>query len=147
MADLEIDGDLVRELALLLEETGLIEIEYAVDGRRIRVTRPGPARIEAPIATAPAPIATATPAKTAGDEPPAGAVTAPMVGTVFTTPEPDAAPFVQVGDIVEEGRVLFLIEAMKTFNPVRAHRPGTVKEILVESGMPVEYGEPLMILE
>ncbi len=148
MAPLEVDEDLIRRLSALLEETGLGEIEYAQGKMRVRVARGGGARagpvshgaptIAAdPAAEAAAPLAANTEA----------AVIAPMVGTVYVSPEPGAAPFVRPGDVVEEGQTLLLIEAMKTFNPIRAPRAGRVARVLVSDAMPVEYGEALVILE
>lgn len=143
--DLSIDGDLVRSLAALLEETGLTEIEYAVGERRIRVARGGTAvAFAAPSAAAPAesrPEARAA----AVDHP--GAIKAPMVGTAYIAPQPDQPPFVKLGDKVEEGHVLLIIEAMKVMNQIRAPRAGRVAEILVADGSPVEYGQVLMVIE
>lgn len=142
--------DLVRELAALLEETGLTEIEIGEGAGRIRVAR------------APVPVAPAAPRRAAaprepedGDRPATGladnshpgAVTSPMVGVVYVAPEPGAKPFVSVGDEVREGETLFVVEAMKTINPIRAPRPGRVARIVAENGAPVEYGEVLLILE
>jgi acetyl-CoA carboxylase biotin carboxyl carrier protein len=144
--DLRIDGELVRALAALLAETGLSEIEYAVGDRRIRVARqaaPGVAVIPVePAARAEAAAPTAAPA---AEHP--GTVKAPMVGTVYLSPQPDAAPFVKLGDAVAEGQVLLIIEAMKVMNQIRAPRAGRLIRILVGDGGPVEYGEPLMVLE
>jgi len=142
MGWLDVDAELVKKLARLLEETGLTEIEYRAFGRSLRVSRRhgGHAPAEA---AAPAP-AEAAPA--IGPEHP-GAVTAPVVGTVYVAPEPGAPPFVAVGDTVKKGQTLLIIEAMKTMNPVVAPRAGRVAQILVEDGTPTEYGEVLMILE
>lgn len=140
-----IDKDAIRELAELLEETGLSEIEIEADGQRIRVARGG---AYTPVA-APAP-AQGTPPATAGAAEIAShldAVTSPMVGTIYVSPEPGAAPFVKVGDKVSAGQTLFIVEAMKTMNPVAAPRDGTVAEILISDNQPVEYGEPLLILD
>ena len=146
MSDFDIDGDLVRRLAALLEETGLTEIEYAAGEQRVRVSRaatgvlaagaPNGAVREAPLAEADTGAASHP-----------GAVTAPMVGTVYLAPEPGADPFVRVGDQVTEGQTLVLIEAMKTYNPVRAPRGGKVTQIMVADSAPVEYGQDLIILE
>lgn len=148
----DVDSDLVRKLADLLEETGLTEIEYATDSWRIRVVRSAgstpaaaPATNSAAAANNPAPAQAASTMEVEESHP--GAVTSPMVGIVYLTPEPGAAPFIKVGDAVEEGQTLLLIEAMKTFNEVRAQRAGKVTQILVEDGAPVEYGEELLILE
>ena len=147
MAPLDIDEDLIRRLSALLEETGLGEIEYAEGETRIRVARGGGRAVPVPHA-APAvmadPTAEAAVPVGANTE---GAVTAPMVGTVYVSPEPGSAPFVRPGDTVEEGQTLLLIEAMKTFNPVRAPRAGRIARVLVSDAMPVEYGEALVILE
>lgn len=148
----DVDSDLVRKLADLLEETGLTEIEYATDSWRIRVVRsagsaPAATSVTNPAAAAnnPAPAQAASTMEVEESHP--GAVTSPMVGIVYITPEPGAAPFIKVGDAVQEGQTLLLIEAMKTFNEVRAQRAGKVTKILVEDGAPVEYGEELLILE
>ena len=143
----QINSDLVRQLADVLNETGLTEIEYDSGGLRIRVARQGIALSAgvAPVyATAPA----AAPAAVAAD--PAthpGTVKSPMVGVCYLLPEPGAAPFIKLGDTINEGQTLALIEAMKTFNPVKAPRSGKITKILIESGSPVEYGEPLVIIE
>lgn len=152
MGWLDVDPELVKKLAKLLEETGLTEIEYQAFGKRLRVSRRQGAHgqalgaetalVDAKAAKAPSPLA--PPAY--GPEHP-GAVTAPVVGTVYAAPEPGAAPFVSVGDTVKKGQTLLIIEAMKTMNPVAAPRAGKVAQILVEDGTPAEYGEVLMILE
>ena len=149
MAEFDIDDDLVRKLSALLDETGLTEIEYADGERRIRVCKTAQTVIAAPQV---APTAAVEDASSASDEPGSladhpGAVTAPMVGTAYTAPEPGADPFVSVGDAVSAGQTLLLIEAMKTFNPVRAPKAGRVAQILISDATPVEYGEPLIILE
>lgn len=153
MAKIDIDSELIRELAHLLEETGLTEIEVGDGERRIRVAR-GPAGLvqamAAPVAaTVAAPAASATSAERAVkiDASHPGAVTSPMVGTVYVAPEPGAPPFVQAGDKVNEGQTLFIVEAMKVMNPIRAPRSGKVAQVLVENGAPVEYGEVLLLLE
>ncbi|HUK58130.1 MAG TPA: acetyl-CoA carboxylase biotin carboxyl carrier protein subunit [Stellaceae bacterium] len=140
----KIDGDLVRALAALLDETGLSEIEYAVGDVRIRVAR-GVAPVAAAI-VAPPPAA-APPAREAEAHPPEGAVTSPMVGTAYLAPQPGAAPFVAAGDSVREGQVLLLVEAMKVMNQIHAPRAGRVARIVVTDGAPVEYGQVLMLLE
>jgi acetyl-CoA carboxylase biotin carboxyl carrier protein len=150
MAKFDVDSALVRKLGELLDETGLTEIEFEEEGRRIRVARsPAPvaAGPAAPAPAAPAPPASsgAETAKPAGPSP--GAVTAPMVGVVYLSPDPGTPPFVKPGDTVNEGQTLLLIEAMKTFNPVRAPRAGRVAKILVADKTPVEFGEELVILE
>jgi acetyl-CoA carboxylase biotin carboxyl carrier protein len=144
--DLSIDGDLVRSLAALLEETGLTEIEYAVGERRIRVARGGaPIAFAAPSAAAKTESASEKPTVAAIDHP--GAVKAPMVGTAYIAPQPDQPPFVKLGDKIAEGHVLLIIEAMKVMNQIRAPRAGRVAEILVADGTPVEYGQVLMVIE
>jgi len=144
--DLSIDGDLVRSLAALLEETGLTEIEYAVGERRIRVARGGTAvAFTAPATAPPAESAAAKPAPAPVDHP--GAIKAPMVGTAYIAPQPDQPPFVKLGDKVSEGQVLLIVEAMKVMNQIRSPRAGRVAEILVADGVPVEYGQVLMVIE
>jgi acetyl-CoA carboxylase biotin carboxyl carrier protein len=141
-----IDQDLIRELARLLDETGLTEIEYERDGQRVKVVR------QMQVVAAPARAIVATDALAAGDAPldPAkhpGAVTSPMVGTAYVGPEPGARPFVEVGSRVRVGDTLLIVEAMKTMNQIPSPRAGTVIQILIEDGQPVEFGEPLMIIE
>jgi acetyl-CoA carboxylase biotin carboxyl carrier protein len=141
-----IDQDLIRELAKLLEETGLSELEVEQEGTRIRVARGGRtvAAAPAPVVIAPAaPVAAA--AADAGKH--AGAVTSPMVGTAYLAPSPGAKAFVEVGTRVKSGDTLLIIEAMKTMNQIPAPRSGTVTQILVEDGQPVEFGEVMMIIE
>jgi acetyl-CoA carboxylase biotin carboxyl carrier protein len=143
-----VDHDVIRELAKLLDETGLTEIEYERDGTSIRVARHGgtpmgrgwAAELPRP-GPAAASVASADPAQHPG------AITSPMVGTAYLAPAPDAKPFVDVGSQVKAGETLMIIEAMKTMNQIPAPRSGTVTQILVESGQPVEFGEPLMIIE
>jgi acetyl-CoA carboxylase biotin carboxyl carrier protein len=149
-------SDLVRQLASILDETALSEIEYESGGMRIRVARgtreiyAAPAAVAAPMHAAAAPAAVAAVAAVEAPKDPAqhpGAVKAPMVGVAYLQAEPGAPPFVKVGDTVSEGQTIALIEAMKTFNPVKAPRGGRVSALLVENGSPVEYGEPLAIIE
>ena len=146
----EIDHDLIRELAKLLEETGLTEIEIEREGLRVRVGRAGtvtPTTILAPpvlSAAAPPVGSDSTPADPAKHP---GLVTSPMVGTAYVGPEPGAPPFVDVGSKVIVGETLLIIEAMKTMNQIPAPRSGTVTKILIEDGQPVEFGEPLLIIE
>jgi acetyl-CoA carboxylase biotin carboxyl carrier protein len=142
--DWTVDGDLVRTLAALLEETGLTEIEYAMGERRIRVVRGGPA---APAVTVSMPPAAAAPPSTPIQAEPPGTVKAPMVGTAYLAPQPEAPPFVKLGDSVREGQTLLIIEAMKVMNQIPAPRAGKVAQILVADGAPVEYGQPLVVLE
>ncbi|HZB93103.1 MAG TPA: acetyl-CoA carboxylase biotin carboxyl carrier protein subunit [Stellaceae bacterium] len=142
--DWTVDGDLVRTLAALLEETGLTEIEYAMGERRIRVSR-GTAAAPAVTVAMPAPSAAAAPPPAPVEAP--GTVKAPMVGTAYLSPQPDAAPFVKLGDSVRQGQTLLIIEAMKVMNQIPAPRAGRVARILVADGAPVEYGQPLLVLE
>jgi acetyl-CoA carboxylase biotin carboxyl carrier protein len=138
------DAELIRTLAAVLTETGLTEIEYAIGDRRIRIAR-------APIVPAPASTPTIAAASPAAVPPTsvelAGAVMAPMVGTVYLAPQPGEPPFVRLGDIVIEGQPLLIIEAMKVMNEIRAHRPGRIAQILVADAQPVEYGAILMLIE
>ena len=147
MANPTVDCNQIRELAKLLEETGLAEVEITEGDRSIRVVRNGvtPATA-APVGTA-APSAVAAPAPPASNEPHPGAVTSPMVGTIYLAASPGAAPFVKAGSQVAEGDTLLIVEAMKVMNPIPAPRAGTVKSILVDDGQPVEFDEPLLILE
>jgi acetyl-CoA carboxylase biotin carboxyl carrier protein len=144
------DGALIRELALLLAETNLTEIEIERAGLRVRVARnisiaaSVPASYQ-PAASAPAVAAPAAPVADVAKHP--GVVPSPMVGTVYWASEPGAKPFVEVGSKVAAGQTLVIIEAMKTMNQIPAPRAGTVTQILVEDGSPVEYGEPLVIIE
>lgn len=143
----DIDPDLVRKLADLLNETGLAEIEYEDNGKRVRVAMPGAGAVTAAVAAPPV-AAAAAPAPGGGDAAAhPGAVTAPMVGTVYLAQSPEDPPFVKAGDTVREGQTLLLIEAMKTFNEVKAPHAGTVQSIAVASGQPVEFGEVLAIIE
>jgi acetyl-CoA carboxylase biotin carboxyl carrier protein len=139
-----IDAEAIRALSDLLAETGLTEIEIEQNGARIRVVRAGAATAiaAAPVSAAPA----AVPAAAPSSGPQAGAVTSPMVGTVYTAPEPGKPPLVKVGQQIKEGDTLFIVEAMKTMNPIPAPRSGIVKEICVENGTPVEFGQTLLIL-
>jgi acetyl-CoA carboxylase biotin carboxyl carrier protein len=137
-----IDKELIRELAQLLDETKLTEIEIERDGLRVRVGRGATAVAAA--APAPAPAAAAAPADPAKHP---GAVTSPMVGTAYMGPAPGAKPFVDVGSKVVAGETLLIVEAMKTMNQIPAPRSGTVTKILIEDAQPVEFGEPLMIIE
>lgn len=144
------DGALIRELALLLDETNLTEIEVERAGLRVRVARNISVAAAMPAATylpppAAAPVPVAVPAVEAAKHP--GAVPSPMVGTVYWASEPGARPFVEIGSKVAIGQTLVIIEAMKTMNQIPAPRAGTVTQILVEDGQPVEYGEPLVIIE
>jgi len=138
-----VDGDLIRALAALLQETGLSEIEIAEGERRVRVARNAHA---ATAVTVSVPQSSPAPAATKQVES-AGAVKSPMVGTAYLAPQPGAAHFVKVGDSVREGQALMVIEAMKVMNQIHAPRAGKVIEILVADGTPVEFGQVLMVLE
>jgi len=154
-----IDPDLVRELATILSDTGLTEIEVEHGELRLRIARTlvaaaAPvhthvvaAAAHAPLTApaAPPPAAAPAPAADAASHP--GAVPSPMVGTAYLSPEPGAPTFIKVGDSVTAGQTLMVVEAMKTFNPIPAPRAGKVVAILVADSQPVEYGEPLVILE
>lgn len=149
----DVDADMIRRLAGLIDETGLTEIEYDDGTRRIRVAR-GLSSAPAPAPAYAAPATAAEPAQSQKAEaPPAadashpGAVTAPMVGTVYLQPDPQAPQFVNVGDRVEKGDTVLIIEAMKVMNQIPSPRTGTVRQILVTSGHPVEYGEVVMIID
>jgi acetyl-CoA carboxylase biotin carboxyl carrier protein len=148
------DPELVRELATLISETDLTEIEVEKGDLRIRVARQISAAVTvaAPQPVAATPVAVAVPSalapvksSDAKDHP--GAVPSPMVGTAYRRPSPDSKPFVEIGARVEVGDKLVLVEAMKTFNEIVAPRAGTVTAIMIEDGQPVEYGEPLLIIE
>jgi len=147
------DSALVRELALLLDETSLTEIEIERAGLRLRVARNISVAATMPVpmahaSLAPVAVAAAAPAATAADmSKHPGAVTSPMVGTAYWAPEPGAKPFVEVGSKVSVGQTLLIIEAMKTMNQIPSTRAGTVTQILVEDGQPVEFGEALVIIE
>jgi acetyl-CoA carboxylase biotin carboxyl carrier protein len=143
------DAALIRELALLLDETNLTEIEIERAGVRLRVARNISIAAAVPAAVAPsvpvaAPVA-AAPAADLAKHP--GVVPSPMVGTAYWAPEPGAKPFIEVGSKVSAGQTLLIIEAMKTMNQIPSPRAGTVTQILVEDGQPVEFGEPLVIIE
>lgn len=143
-----IDHEAIRALAKLLDETGLTEIAVERAGVSIRVARHsggGLGRARAVESAAPTPLAsTALPVDPAQHP---GVIASPMVGTAYLAPEPGARPFVEVGTVVKTGEPLMIIEAMKTMNQIPAPRPGTVIQILVDDGQPVEYGQPLMIIE
>lgn len=147
------DSALVRELALLLDETSLTEIEIERAGFRLRVARNISVAATMPMAAAPVPLpataaAAAAPTAAAADlSKHPGAVTSPMVGTAYWAPEPGAKPFIEVGSKVSVGQTLLIIEAMKTMNQIPSPRAGTVTQILIDDGQPVEYGEPLVIIE
>ena len=142
------DEDLIRGLAKLLDETGLTDIEIERDGLRIKIGRAARAvQVAAPPAVpaaAPAPLA---PSATNDPAKHPGAVPSPMVGTAYLAPSPGAKHFIDIGQQVKAGETLLIIEAMKTMNQIPAPRSGTVTQILIEDGQPVEYGEPLVIIE
>jgi acetyl-CoA carboxylase biotin carboxyl carrier protein len=155
-----IDKELIRELANILNDTDLSEIEVEQDDLRIRVSRAAPAAtvyaaapaayapapaaapVAAPVAAAPAPAASAAPARN-----PANTVSSPMVGTVYLSPAPGARPFIEVGATVKEGQTILIVEAMKTMNQIPAPKSGKVVEIIVNDAQPVEYGEALVVIE
>jgi len=160
----QVDQDLVRTIAELVNQQNLAEIEVEIEGLRVRVTRSyasGPAPMQvyapapqaapayaAPASHAPAASAPASAAPAAEDlasNP--NTLTSPMVGTAYRAPEPSASPFVEVGAKVSEGQTVLIIEAMKTMNQIPAHRSGTVSRILIDDSQPVEYGEPLLVIE
>ena len=147
MPKLDIDEALIRKLADLLKETGLNEIEYESGPQRIRVNR-GQAHgaVLAPAVAAPAALAAPAPSVAVVEGPPDGAVTSPMVGTAYLAAEPGASPFVKVGDQVKAGQTLLIIEAMKVMNPILAPQGGTVSDIMISDGRPVEFGEVLMVV-
>ena len=156
--DLQFDPATIRELAQILRDSDLTEIELVDNDMRVKLVRqvtvapmampvaaaPSPSAAPA-AAAAPSPSPAAPSAEVDADHP--GAVNSPMVGVAYLSSEPTAAPFVTVGSKVTQGQTLMLIEAMKTYNQIKAPRAGTVTRILVESGTPVEFGEPLMIVE
>ncbi len=153
-AGMNVDTALVRELAELLGETGLTEIEVEDGDRKIKVSRGGgvyAAPMAAPMPAAPAPtqagVAPASAPEVASDTADhKDALKSPMVGTVYLAPEPGAADFVSVGDSVKEGDTLLIVEAMKVMNPIAADRSGTVKAILVDNAQPVEFDQPLVVI-
>jgi acetyl-CoA carboxylase biotin carboxyl carrier protein len=161
MPKVDIDTDFIEKLAELLARTGLTEIEICQSDTRIRVAKQPPAAVEyvqhaaAAAAAAPAPAATlaaavppaALEATGHADAAHPGTVVSPMVGTVYLSPEPTAPPFVKVGDAVKEGQTLLIIEAMKVMNSIRAARAGRVTRIFAANAAPVEYGEPLLVIE
>jgi acetyl-CoA carboxylase biotin carboxyl carrier protein len=145
-----VDHDMVRELAKLLDETGLTEIEFERDGVSVRVARNlGAPATRSRSVEIPAAAPSATPAAVAAADPAQhpGVILSPMVGTAYRGPAPGARPFVEVGTQIKAGDPVIIIEAMKTMNQIPAPRAGTVVQILVEDGQPVEYGQPLMIVE
>ena len=144
---MQVDTKLVRELADMLSETGLSEIEVEDGTRKIRVSRMMTAVAVAAPAAAPMAAPAAAPAVDAGPPPPpANAMKSPMVGTAYLSPDPEAAPFVTVGQSVNAGDTVLIIEAMKVMNPIIAANAGTVTAIFVESGQPIEFDQPLMVI-
>ena len=143
-----VDAAAIRELAELLAETGLTEIEIEQAGQRLRVSRQATfahsAPVAAPVVTAASAASEVPAAKPAG--PAAGAVPSPMVGTVYVSPEPGKPPFVKVGDMVKEGDTLLIVEAMKTMNPILAPRAGKISEICIKDAQPIEFGQTLLII-
>jgi len=157
------DSQVIKDLAELLNATGLTEIEIESGGMRIKVARsggqattayvPAPPPVETPVA-APAEAQATTGATASSESAPAedpathpGAVKSPMVGTAYLSPEPDAAAFIKVGDTVSEGQTLLIVEAMKTMNPITAPRAGKITQIIVQNEQPVEFDQPLVIIE
>jgi acetyl-CoA carboxylase biotin carboxyl carrier protein len=150
MSKAGVDQDLIRQLAALLKETDLSEIEIETDALKLRVARQVVGHVSMPAApvAAPAPVApAAAPAPAVSDAAHPGALNSPMVGTTYLAAEPGAAPFVTVGSKISVGQTVLIIEAMKTMNHIPATKAGTVVKILVEDGQPVEFGEPLIIVE
>ena len=152
MSKTHIDNAAIRQLATLLDDTGLHEIEYETEALRIRIARgtttvvsASPAPLTGP--TAPTPVTEPAPSSGPEGKDHPGTVKAPMVGVIYLSPDPSAGTFTAVGRSVREGDTLMLIEAMKTFNPVKAPRSGRVASILVSDGQGVEHGEPLVIIE
>ncbi|MES1203033.1 MAG: acetyl-CoA carboxylase biotin carboxyl carrier protein subunit [Pseudomonadota bacterium] len=143
-----LEPDLVRELAAILRDTGLTEIEVERGDLRVRISgaSAGVFVPHAPAAATPAPVSAAV-------APPAdlrahpGAVTSPMVGTAYLSPKPEEPPYAKIGDLVSEGQTILVVEAMKTFNPIPAPRAGRLTQILIANEQPVEYGQPLAIIE
>ncbi|MBK8158192.1 MAG: acetyl-CoA carboxylase biotin carboxyl carrier protein [Rhodospirillaceae bacterium] len=145
MSKFDIDEALIRKLGSLLKETGLTELELEKDGQRIRVTsQAAPATVvhAAPVANVTAPAAAPAKAEIAKN-----ALTSPMVGTAYLSSEPGGTPFVKVGDKVAKGQTVLIIEAMKVMNPISAPANGVVKEVLIHDAQPVEFGEPLIVIE
>jgi acetyl-CoA carboxylase biotin carboxyl carrier protein len=143
MAKMEIDEAIIRKLAGLLEETGLTELEYEIDKQRIRVSRAAGALHAFAAPVMPAAL---TPAAPAVEAAPVNALVSPMVGTCYLAAEPGGVPYVSVGSKVAKGQTVVIIEAMKVMNPIPAPEAGTVTQILVADGTPVEYGQPLLVI-
>jgi acetyl-CoA carboxylase biotin carboxyl carrier protein len=145
MSKFDVDDALVRKLAKLLQETGLTEIEFENNGQRIRVNSSITAA--APVAQIAAAPAAAPIVVAKSDQPAAGTLSSPMVGTAYLSPEPGAAPFVKVGDRVSKGQTVLIIEAMKVMNPIQAPAAGTITDIHIQDGQPVEFAEPLLVIQ
>ncbi len=149
---MKIDVDMVRQLAEMLSDTGLSEIEVEDGDRKIKVSRAvtaasaAPVHYAAPASPAPAPAAVAAPVEAAAPAVDANAVKSPMVGTAYLAAEPGAAPFVSVGSKVAAGDTILIVEAMKVMNPITAPTGGTVTQLLVENGQPVEFDQPLFVI-
>nr|WP_066557074.1 acetyl-CoA carboxylase biotin carboxyl carrier protein [Croceicoccus bisphenolivorans] len=150
-AGMNVDSALVRELAELLTETGLTEIEVEDGDRKIKVSRAAVAAAAAPVAAfaapAAAPVAAADPAPAAASAAPVDAVKSPMVGTAYLSPEPGAANFIEVGKQVKAGETLLIVEAMKVMNAIPAPKAGTISKILVGNAEPVEFDQPLVVID
>jgi acetyl-CoA carboxylase biotin carboxyl carrier protein len=148
MAHPKVDADLIAELTAQLEKNGLTELEWSEGNRTIRVVRNSAvASVSVAAAEPAAPDAAASaPAAAASTGPGPGDVTSPMVGTVYVAPEPNSPPYAQVGDTITKGQTVFIVEAMKTMNPITAHMSGTVEAVLIDNGEAVEYGQPLMTI-
>lgn len=144
MSKFDIDEALIRKLAKLLKETGLTEIEFETDDARIKVSAGASGAVVAAVPVAADAALAPSPAN--ADAPAAGSVSSPMVGTAYLSPEPNAAAFVKVGDRVAKGQTILIIEAMKVMNPIPSPHAGTVTQILIQDGQPVEFGEPLMVI-
>ena len=147
MAHPKVDADLIAELTAQLEKNGLTELEWSEGNRTIRVVRNSAVASVSVAAEPAAPDAAASaPAAAASTGPGPGDVTSPMVGTVYVAPEPNSPPYAQVGDTITKGQTVFIVEAMKTMNPITAHMSGTVEAVLIDNGEAVEYGQPLMTI-
>jgi acetyl-CoA carboxylase biotin carboxyl carrier protein len=147
MPSFDIDADAIRKLADLMNETGISEVEIAEGDRSIRVSRAAPMTSHVRVEAGSAAPAASQPAAAPAPANHPGVVTSPMVGTAYLQPEPGAPSFVSVGDLVRVGDTLVIIEAMKVMNPIKAPHGGVVTQILISDGQPVEYGEPMLIIE
>ena len=142
-----IDKELINTLAELLHKNNLTEIEYDAGGVRLKVVSEHSSLKQAPSPILSQAVVKAPEVKPEVKKNDNNIVKSPMVGVVYKAPEPGASPYVKIGDTVKEGQTLFLVEAMKTFNAVRAHKAGKVADIMIQDGQPVEFAEPLLILE